>query len=136
MRSFKKTRRFSNRFKKAYGLAEKTEAEKAEKDRVMEAALKDACSVPLEIMEKCCRAILLQKDFAEKGSALAISDAGVGVLFCKSALLGASLNVFINTKAMLNRAYAEEINARTRKMLNEYVPIADAVYLSVLERIV
>jgi formiminotetrahydrofolate cyclodeaminase len=92
--------------------------------------------VPLEIMRLCCRAIELEKDFADKGSALAVSDAGVGVLFCKSALLGASLNVFINTKAMLDRAYAEEINAHTHQMMNEYLPVADAVYQSVLTKIV
>ena len=47
------------------------------------------------------------EEFAEKGSVIAISDAGVGVAFCKAALLGASLNVFINTKSMSNREYAE-----------------------------
>lgn len=41
---------------KAYGLPKETEEEKAEKARVMEAALKDACSVPVEIMEKICEA--------------------------------------------------------------------------------
>ena len=55
-----------------------TEEEKAEKARVMEIVLKDACSVPMEIMEKCCEAIDLIVEFAAKGSALAISDAGVG----------------------------------------------------------
>ena len=49
---------------KAYGLPKETEEEKAEKARIMEACLRDACSVPMEIMEKCCEAILLQKEFA------------------------------------------------------------------------
>lgn len=43
---------------KAYGLPRETEEEKADKARVMERALKDACSVPMEIMERCCEAIL------------------------------------------------------------------------------
>ena len=38
---------------KAYGMPRATEEEKAEKARVMEIVLKDACSVPMEIMEKC-----------------------------------------------------------------------------------
>ena len=42
---------------KAYGMPRETEEEKAEKARVMEIVLKDACSVPMEIMEKCCEAI-------------------------------------------------------------------------------
>lgn len=61
---------------KAYGMPKETEEEKAEKARVMEAALKEACSVPMEIMEKCCEAIDLLVEFAAKGSVLAISDAG------------------------------------------------------------
>lgn len=85
---------------KAYGMPRNTEEEKAEKARVMEIVLKDACSVPMEIMERCCEAIDLIEVFAEKGSTLAISDAGVGATFCKAALEGASLNVFINTKSM------------------------------------
>ena len=77
---------------KAYGMPRETEEEKAEKARVMAIVLKDACAVPMEIMEKCCEAIDVIEEFAAKGSALAISDAGVGVVFCKAALLGASLN--------------------------------------------
>ena len=94
---------------KAYGMPRETEEEKAEKARVMEIVLKDACSVPMEIMEKCCEAIDLIVEFAAKGSKLAISDAGVGAAFCKAALQGASLNVYINTKSMADREYAEEL---------------------------
>ena len=71
---------------KAYGMPKETEEEKAEKARVMAIVLKDACSVPMEIMEKCCEALDLIKEFAAKGSKLAISDAGVAATFCKAAL--------------------------------------------------
>jgi formiminotetrahydrofolate cyclodeaminase len=116
---------------RAYGLPQNTDAEKAEKTRVMEEALKTACSVPVEIMEKCAEAIKLHKEYAEKGSKLAVSDAGVGVVFCKAALQGASLNVYINTKAMTNRAYAEEINQKTNKLLAEYEALADKIFIDV-----
>lgn len=96
-----------------------TEEEKAEKARVMEIVLKDACAVPMEIMEKCCEAIDVIKEFAAKGSALAISDAGVGAAFCKAALQGASLNVYINTKSMANKEYAAELNAKADAMLEK-----------------
>ena len=89
-----------------------TEEQKAEKARVMEAALDIACSVPMTIMEKCCEAIQLHKEFAAKGSALAISDVGCGVVCCKAALMGASLNVFINTKSMANREKAEALKQK------------------------
>ena len=73
-----------------------------------------------KIMEKCCEAIEIIVEFAAKGSTLAISDAGVGAAFCKAALQGASLNVYINTKSMKNREYAEELNAKCDAMLEKY----------------
>ena len=120
---------------KAYGMPRETEEEKAEKARVMEIVLKEACSVPMEIMEKCCEAIDIIVEFAAKGSALAISDAGVGVIFCKAALQGASLNVFINTKSMKNREYAEELNAKAEAMLAKYTVLADEVFAQVRGRL-
>ena len=120
---------------KAYGMPKETEEERAEKARVMEAALKEACSVPMEIMEKCCEAIELLVEFAAKGSVLAISDAGVGAAFCKAALEGASLNVYINTKSMADREYAEELNKKADAMLEKYTKIADETFESVLGRL-
>lgn len=120
---------------KAYGLPKDTEEQKAEKDRIMEECLHEACSVPMQIMVKCCEAIELQKDFAAKGSSLAISDAGVGVAFCKAALQGASLNVFINTKSMKDRDYAEMLNRQALAMLDTYVPMADEIYEGVYSRL-
>jgi formiminotetrahydrofolate cyclodeaminase len=112
-----------------------TEEEKAEKARVMEIVLRDACSVPMEIMEKCCEAIDIIAVFAEKGSVIAISDAGVGAAFAKAALQGASLNVYINTKSMADKALAAELNARCDRMLEEYTGKADAIFDSVLGRL-
>ena len=120
---------------KAYGMPRETEEEKAEKARVMEIVLKDACSVPMEIMEKCCEAIDIIEVFAEKGSTLAISDAGVGAAFCKAALEGASLNVFINTKSMKNREYAEELNKKADEMLSVYPKKAEEIFQSVMGRL-
>ena len=120
---------------KAYGMPRETEEEKAEKARVMAIVLKDACSVPMEIMEKCCEALDLIVEFAAKGSALAISDAGVGAAFCKAALQGASLNVFINTKSMADKEYAAELKAKADAMLEKYTKIADDIFASVTARL-
>ena len=124
-----------NEFMKALKMPKETEEEKAEKARVMEIVLKDACSVPMEIMEKCCEAIELIVEFGAKGSKLAISDAGVGAAFCKAALQGASLNVYINTKSMADREYAEELNRKADAMLEKYTKIADDTFNSVLGRL-
>ncbi len=120
---------------KAYGLPKNTEEEKSEKDRVMEAALREACTVPMDIMIYCCEAIDLIVEFAAKGSALAISDAGVGAAFCKAALEGASLNVYINTKSMKDRDYAEQLNEKCNQMLAVYPQKAADIFESVMNRL-
>jgi methenyltetrahydrofolate cyclohydrolase len=116
---------------RAYGLPKNTEEEKLKRDEIMEEALKTACSVPVEIMERALESIALHEELALKGTRLAVSDVGVGVLFCKSALMGASLNVFINTKLMKNREYAGIINDKTGRMLAEGIARADKVYREV-----
>ena len=93
------------------------------------------CAVPMEIMEKCCEAIDVIEEFAAKGSALAISDAGVGVVFCKAALLGASLNVFINTKSMEDKEYAASLNEKADKMITDYSKKADEIFAAVNARL-
>lgn len=116
---------------KAYGIP-KDDPTRAQ---IMEDALKLACSVPMDIMRASCKAIELHVELAEKGSTLALSDVGVGVVFCKSALMGASLNVFINTKAMTDKAYAADIEIEADNLLNKYCAIADEVYASVVKRL-
>ena len=101
----------------------------------MAIVLKDACSVPMEIMEKCCEAIDIIAEFAAKGSTLAISDAGVGVAFAKAALKGASLNVYINTKSMADKELSAQLNAKCDKMLEDYTAKADQIFDSVLGRL-
>jgi len=105
------------------------------REKVMEDALKLACSVPMDIMRTCARAIELLDEFSQKGSALAISDAGVGVSFCKSALMSASLNVFINTKSMTDRDYASSIESEADGLLGKYCAMADSIYDSVVARL-
>jgi len=119
----------------AYRLPSETEEEKAHKAAVLEETTKAACAVPIAIMEKAMCAIELHGRLAEIGSRLAISDVGVGVLLCKSALFGASLNVFINTKALADRTFAEETNRRVERLLAEGGKRADEIYASVLKQI-
>ena len=120
---------------RAYGLPKDTEQQRAYKEQVMEQALNTACSVPMEIMSALCEAIELHRDYARMGSAIAISDVGVGVLSCKAALQGASLNVFINTKSMADREKARALEEKAEAMLSKYVPLADEIYTQVLGRL-
>ncbi|MCL2136634.1 MAG: cyclodeaminase/cyclohydrolase family protein [Coriobacteriia bacterium] len=119
---------------KAYGLPRETDEQKAYKAEVMEACLRDACGVPLAIMEACCEAIDIHEQFAAKGAPIAISDVGCGVIACKAALQAASLNVFINTMSFADREYASEINVKANAMLDEYCAKADAIFADVAAR--
>ena len=60
---------------------------------------------------------------------------GVCEILCRAALVGASLNVRINTRAMADREYAEDLNRKIDDMLAEYLPIADQVCQGVTERL-
>ncbi len=106
-----------------------------ERPAVIEAALCEACRAPMDIMRTICNALDVIVGFAEKGYAHAISDAGVGVVCCKAALQGASLNVFINTKSMKNRECAEALEAETQAMLEKYCPMADEIFDMVFKKI-
>lgn len=117
---------------KAYGLPSQTEEEKAYKDKVMEENLLAASLVPLRMMEKAVEMIEIHKILGQKGSRLAISDVGVGVQFCRCALLGAVMNVYINTKSMKNRDVAEELNAKADALILKGTKEADGIYASVL----
>jgi len=119
----------------AYRMASETESEKAEKERVMQACLKQATLVPLEIMEKCAETLPILKKLAAKGSALAVSDAGCGAILSKAAIQAAWLNVCINTRLIKDEKFAAEINGRGMDILADSLPLADQIYDEVEERL-
>lgn len=120
---------------KAYGLPKETEQQKAKKEKILEQALYEASIVPMDIMKTILKVMRLLKEMGEKGSKIAISDVGVGILFAQAALEGASLNVFINTNLMKNRERAEELNRQADDMIQESKSLKDEVYKGVLVKI-
>ena len=119
----------------AYRLPKETDAEKTEKSLRMEAALKSAVQPPIAIMETCADALPLIALCAEKGSVVAVSDAGVAATLCRAALEGASLNVFINTQGMQDKAYAAALNQRAKTLLSQSDSEAEAIFRAVLARL-
>lgn len=118
-----------------YSLPVSTEEERNYKDTVMEERLLDASYVPLEMMEKAVEMLHILAVLGEKGSRLAVSDVGVGVQFVRTALLGAVMNVYINTKSMKNRDKAGELNAEAERLIAEGTAEADHIYARVLEQL-
>ncbi len=112
----------------AYGLPSATEEEKKYKEAVLEENLLKASIVPISVMERAAEALELMDILAEKGSRLAVSDVGVGVQFLRSALLGAKMNVSINTGLMKNREKAVSLNEQAEKLVQEGIRRADATY--------
>ena len=98
---------------------------------ILESATLSACAVPLRIMELCCESLECIAVFAQKGSRLAVSDAGCAAVCVKAALQSAALNVFINTKSLQNRTVAEEMNAKVNGMLEKYGTLADTIFTEV-----
>lgn len=113
---------------KAYGIPKDDPC----RDAVMESALQTACGVPMDILRTCAQALDIIGEFAAKGSRLAISDAGCGAVLCKAAMQAASLNIYINTKSMKDRARAQSLEAEADALLEEYTRKADEIYSSVL----
>ena len=107
----------------AYSLPSSTDEEKAEKEK--------ACEVPIAIMEKGAEILDIAVELAEKGSVMAVSDVGVAVQFIRAAVLGASMNVYINTKSMKDRKTAEELNAKADGLNKKASETADAVFAKI-----
>lgn len=120
---------------RAYGLPRETEEEKAERARIMEAALYEASRVPLQIMQTVRQVMELLRILGEKGSRIAISDVGVGILFAQAALEGASLNIYINTRLMQEKEQAAKLNAEADALIREARTLKEEIYLAVLEKI-
>ena len=115
---------------KAYGIP-KDEPTHGE---VMEAALLAAVQPPLEIMRKCVKALELIAEYAAKGSALAISDAGCAAAITRAACEAAALNVLVNTKPMRDREKAGEINREANELLQKCA-LAREIYDNVTGRL-
>ena len=112
---------------KAYGIPK----DDPNRGQILEDGTVVACQVPMKIMELCCESLDAIQVFAEKGSRLAVSDAGCGAVCVKAALQAASLNVFINTKTLQNRELAGEMNKKCLDMLEKYCAMADGIFETV-----
>ena len=85
----------------------------------------------MRIMELCRDSLSVIAVLAEKGSRLAVSDAGCAAVLVKAALQAASLNVFINTKTLQNRALAQELNEKCLHLLEVCGRQADEIFEAV-----
>ncbi len=108
-----------NRIMNVFSMPKGTEEEKAARSAALQEATLYATQVPLRTMEVASRVFPLVKAMAEEGNPNSVSDAGVGALAARSAVLGACLNVKINAAGLKDRTVAEELTARAEALASE-----------------
>ena len=107
----------------AYSMPKGTDADKAARDKAIQAALKLATDVPLACAHAAREVIDLAAIASDKGNLNVISDAGVGVLAGYAALRSAALNVFTNARMITDKTFAEA----KLKELNQLLAGAEGV---------
>lgn len=122
-----------NKIMDVFGMPKGTDEEKAARAEAMEAATLYATQVPLRTMKVAFKSFEVVRAMAEEGNPNSVSDAGVGALAARSAVMGACLNVKINAAGLKDRAVAdalvkeaEEIQAAAQKIEAEILAIVES----------
>ena len=118
-----------------YRMPKDTPEQLAARNDALQAALVDACEVPLSIMRRVSDVVGLIDFMAHNGSRLALSDAGVAAAFARAAVDGASLNIYINIASMDDAQAAEAYRARTDALACEVRTRCDELFAFVKERV-
>ena len=105
-----------NRIMDVFGMPKGTAEEKEARAAAMEAATLYATQVPLRTMKTAYKAFDVVRAMAEEGNPNSVSDAGVGALAARSAVMGACLNVKINAAGLKDRATAEALVAEANEI--------------------
>ena len=100
-----------NRIMAVFAMPKTTDEEKAARSAALQEATLYATEVPLRTMQAAARVFPLVKAMAEEGNPNSVSDAGVGALAARSAVLGARLNVRINAAGLKDRSTADRLTA-------------------------
>ena len=122
-----------NKIMDVFGMPKGTDEEKAARAEAMEAATLYATQVPLRTMKAAFKAFEVVRAMAEEGNPNSVTDAGVGALAARSAVMGACLNVKINAAGLKDRTTAdvlvkeaEEIQAEAQKVEAEILAIVES----------
>ena len=105
-----------NKIMDVFGMPKGTEEEKAARAEAMEVATLYATQVPLRTMKAAYKAFDVVRAMAEEGNPNSVSDAGVGALAARSAVMGACLNVKINAAGLKDRAVADALVAEAEEI--------------------
>lgn len=121
-----------NRIMAVFAMPKTTDEEKAARSAALQVATLYATEVPLRTMKAAERVLPIVKAMAEQGNPNSVSDAGVGALAARSAVLGARLNVRINAAGLKDRAKADALIAEA-DAIAERVVAAEQEVLKIVE---
>jgi len=100
-----------------------TDAEKELRKNAIEEATKYATEIPFQVMETAYNSLEVMQEMVKNGAPSSLSDAAVGVLCARTAVVGAFFNVRINAKDIKDRKFAEEIIAKGQKIYESALKI-------------
>ena len=106
-----------NRIMSAFGMPKGTDEEKALRSAAIQDATLYATQVPLHTMKASYNVFELCRTMAEEGNPNSVSDAGVGALAARAAVLGAGLNVKINAAGLKDRVTADKLVAEANELI-------------------
>ncbi len=121
-----------NRIMDAFGLPKGTDEEKAARTKVIQDATLYAIDVPFRVMNLCLESMEVIKAMALNGNPNSVSDAGVGALAARSAVMGAYLNVKINASGLKNKDKADEFITKGADIVRKAQQM-EAEILSIVE---
>ena len=98
-----------NKIMAAFGMPKATDDDKARRAEAIENATLFAAQIPLLTMKAAMKVLPLCRAMAETGNPNSVSDAGVGALAARSAVIGAALNVKINAASLQDKATAQSL---------------------------
>lgn len=124
-----------NRIMNAFGLPKNSDQEKAIRDQAIQDATRYATEVPFKTMEKAFSSFDVIKAMAETGNPNSVTDAGVGALCARSAVMGAFLNVKINASGLKDKNFASEIISKAEAIQQQAKALEEEILKLVNEKI-
>jgi glutamate formiminotransferase/formiminotetrahydrofolate cyclodeaminase len=121
-----------NKIMDAFKLPKSNDGEKAARSQAIQDATKYAIEIPFQVMETSYASFDLLKEMAVNGNPNSVSDAGVGALSVRSAVLGAYLNVKINLADLKDENYKNEMLAKASKLAAD-TKVAEEEILAIVE---
>ena len=106
-----------NRIMNVFSMPKGTDEEKAARSAALQEATLYATQVPLRTMQTSFKVFEIVKAMAEQGNPNSVTDAGVGALAARSAVLGACLNVKINAAGLKDRAVADDLIGQANRIV-------------------